>query len=46
MQWWLLISVPAAFILLCARALENYFEDLANYRSGSELISQSVIGGE
>ncbi len=46
MQWWFLISVPVAFILLCARALENYFEDLANYRSGAQLISQSVIGGE
>ncbi len=46
MQWWFLTTVPIAFILLCARAIENYLDDIANYRSGDDLISQAVIGGE
>ena len=46
MQWWFLLSVPIAFILLVARVLENLFTDLANYRNGQTLIEQAVIGGE
>ena len=46
MQWWFLTTVPISFVLLCARAFENYLEDLANFRSGEDLISQAVIGGE
>ena len=46
MQWWFLISVPVASILLCAARLKTTSRDLANYRSGAQLISQSVIGGE
>lgn len=46
MQWWFLATVPLSFILLCARALENYLEDIARYRSGETLINQAVIGGE
>ncbi|MFQ6551229.1 TRAP transporter small permease [Aestuariibius insulae] len=46
MQWWFLISVPLAFILLVARVLENLIIDLANYRSGDVLIRPAVIGGD
>jgi len=46
MQWWYLITVPIAFILMAGRVLENWFEDLGNYRSGELLIGQSVIGGD
>jgi len=46
MQWWFLTTVPVSFVLLCARAFENYLDDIANYRSGEDLINQAVIGGE
>ncbi|WP_112322899.1 TRAP transporter small permease [Oceanibium sediminis] len=46
MQWWFLVSVPLAFTALVARVLENLLIDIANYRSGDELIGQAVIGGE
>ncbi|MGP6087259.1 TRAP transporter small permease [Antarctobacter jejuensis] len=46
MQWWFLLSVPVAFVLLVARVLENLFSDLANYRAGRTLIEQAVIGGD
>lgn len=46
LQWWFLISVPLAFILMAARVLENFLEDLQNYRSGEPLIKQAVIGAD
>ncbi len=46
MQWWFLLTVPLAFIMLGARVLENLLEDLKNYREGNVLIEQAVIGGE
>lgn len=46
MQWWLLISVPISFIMLAARAYQNLSEDIANFRSGDDLIATAVIGGE
>ncbi|WP_224816042.1 TRAP transporter small permease [Hasllibacter sp. MH4015] len=46
MQWWFILAVPISFIFLVARVLENWFEDLRNYRSGEEIISQAVIGGD
>lgn len=46
MQWWYLITVPIAFILMAGRVLENWVEDLGNFRSGELLIGQSVIGGD
>ena len=45
MQWWFLITAPLAFILMAGRVVENFLEDLANYRQGNELIQQTVIGG-
>lgn len=46
MQWWFLISVPISFIMLAARAYQNLSEDIANFRSGDDLIATAVIGGE
>lgn len=46
MQWWFLLSVPISFVILAARAYQNLQEDMANYRSGEELISTAVIGGD
>lgn len=46
MQWWFLITVPIAFILLAARVMENALKDLKRYREGGEMIEQAVIGGD
>ncbi|WP_424986908.1 TRAP transporter small permease [Microbulbifer sp. S227A] len=46
MQWWYLVTVPIAFILMAGRVFENWFEDLANYRSGEDLIKPTVIGAD
>lgn len=45
MQWWFLITVPVAFLLMAARVLQNLFEDIGNWRSRRQMIRQSVIGG-
>lgn len=46
MQWWFLLSVPLAFMMLVARVIENLMIDLRNFRSGAPLIEQAVIGGD
>lgn len=46
MQWWFLISVPLAFLLLAGRVLEHLFKDLRNFREGEAMIKQAVIGGD
>lgn len=46
MQWWFLLTAPFAFILMAARVIENFCEDLADYNSGAPLIKQTVIGGD
>ena len=45
MQWWFLILAPLAFVLMAARVIENFLEDIENYRTGKDLIQQTVIGG-
>lgn len=45
-QWWFLVTVPIAFILLAARALENVLEDIGNYRAGQPIIKQAIIGAD
>ena len=45
MQWWFLILAPLAFVLMAARVIENFVEDIENYRTGKDLIQQTVIGG-
>ncbi len=46
LQWWFLITVPIAFLLMAARVLENLLEDIGSFRSGAPLIRQTVIGGD
>lgn len=46
LQWWFLVTVPIAFILMVGRVFENYRDDLANYKSGAPLVEQSIIGGD
>lgn len=45
MQWWFLITAPLAFLLMAARVVENFLEDIENYKEGNALIQQTVIGG-
>ncbi|MEP3276928.1 MAG: TRAP transporter small permease subunit [Stappiaceae bacterium] len=46
LQWWFLVTVPLAFVLMAARVLSNLLTDIRNYRSGEEMIQTAVIGGE
>lgn len=46
MQWWFLITIPVAFMLMAGRVFENLFEDWSNYRKGETIIKQAVIGGD
>ncbi|TFL18311.1 TRAP transporter small permease [Jannaschia formosa] len=46
MQWWFLISVPLAWVLLSGRVIENVIEDYERYRSEGPMIEQAVIGGD
>tara|TARA_R110002074_G_scaffold107133_2_gene231687 strand:+ start:464 stop:1162 length:699 start_codon:yes stop_codon:yes gene_type:complete len=46
MQWWFLISVPLAWLLLSGRVFQNLADDLRNYRRGDTMIKQAVIGGD
>ena len=44
MQWWFIITIPIAFVVMAGRVIENFLEDLSNYRSGEPMIQQAVIG--
>tara|TARA_R110002094_G_scaffold111620_11_gene108397 strand:- start:463 stop:1131 length:669 start_codon:yes stop_codon:yes gene_type:complete len=46
MQWWFLITTPAAFVLLAGRVFQNLADDLSAWRNDEPLIRQAVIGGE
>jgi TRAP-type C4-dicarboxylate transport system permease small subunit len=46
MQWWFIITVPIAFVLMAGRVLENLIEDLRKFKAGEPLIEQAVIGGD
>jgi len=46
LQWWFLVSVPLSFILIAARAMENWLIDLENLRSGEVLIKPAAIGAD
>ena len=46
MQWWFLSTAPLAFILMSARVIENFCEDVINFRTGRPLLKQTVIGGD
>ncbi|MCY3982972.1 MAG: TRAP transporter small permease subunit [Roseovarius sp.] len=44
LQWWFLAFVPISFILIAARAMENWLIDYRNLREGNTLIAQVAIG--
>lgn len=46
MQWWFIITMPIAFVLMAGRVIGNWLEDWRNYRSGDVLITQAVIGAD
>ncbi len=46
MLWWFIITVPMAFILMAGRVIENFVDDLTNYRNGKSLLTTAVIGGD
>lgn len=46
MQWWFIITMPVAFVLMAGRVIGNWLEDWRNYRSGDVLITQAVIGAD
>ncbi|MDG1377307.1 MAG: TRAP transporter small permease subunit [Yoonia sp.] len=46
MQWWFLLTVPVAFMMMAGRVLENLFEDWGNYRRGTPVVKQAIIGGD
>lgn len=46
MQWWFIVTVPIAFVVMAGRVIENWLEDFHNYRTGETIIKQAVIGGD
>ncbi|MEL6220275.1 MAG: TRAP transporter small permease subunit [Pseudomonadota bacterium] len=44
LQWWFLVTVPIAFVMMASRVLENVIEDVSNYRNGRPMIAQAKIG--
>lgn len=46
LQWWFLVSVPISFVLIAARAMENYLIDIENLRAGEPLIGAVAIGAD
>lgn len=46
LQWWFLVSVPLSFILIAARAMENWLKDLENFRTGGDMIAPVAIGAD
>jgi TRAP-type C4-dicarboxylate transport system permease small subunit len=46
MRWWFIVTMPICFIFMAGRVYGNMVEDIANFRSGDQLIKQAVIGGD
>ncbi len=46
MQWWFYAAVPASWLILSSRVMENLIKDFQYYREGKPLIRMSAIGGE
>ena len=45
MQWWFYICVPAAWVVLSGRVIENVIDDFRRYRSDEPMILPSGLGG-
>lgn len=46
LQWWFLVTVPLSFVLIVARVMENWLDDLNNYRKGDSMIGPVAIGAD
>jgi TRAP-type C4-dicarboxylate transport system permease small subunit len=46
MQWWFIVTIPAAFTLMSGRVIANWLSDYKNYTSGAPLVTTAVIGGD
>lgn len=46
MKWWFYITIPVAFILMSGRVVGNWMDDWRNYKAGTPMIKQAVIGGD
>ena len=44
--WWFMATLPIAFLLLSGRVFQNLFDDIRKYRTGEEMIEQTVLGGQ
>jgi len=43
-QWWFYVLVPLSWLLLAARVIENFLDDVKRYRSGEPVVVQAVLG--
>lgn len=46
MQWWFYVTVPIAWVVLCARVLENLIEDWNRYRAGHRIFVPAAATGD
>jgi TRAP-type C4-dicarboxylate transport system permease small subunit len=46
MQWWFYAWVPASWILLSARVMDNLAGDFSRYKNGEPLIVMNAISGD
>lgn len=43
MQWWFYACVPASWLILSARVIENFMDDVRRFRSGEPVIQQTAM---
>lgn len=43
MQWWFYVLVPVSWLILSARAIENYLDDIRRYRANEPLIRHAAL---
>ena len=43
LQWWFYACVPASWLMLSARVIENLIEDISRFRSGEPVVQQTAM---
>ncbi|WP_282607399.1 TRAP transporter small permease [Pelagibius sp. Alg239-R121] len=43
LQWWFYACVPASWLMLSARVIENLIEDVSRFRSGEPVVQQTAM---
>lgn len=43
LQWWFYACVPASWLILSARVIENLIEDISRFRAGQPVVQQSAM---